>query len=328
MRPSKKKGLKGIGGLGTVIGEVTIQISFVELGIIVDVDFEVMKDECPTLLSNKDMIINGLDISLQGCYLHVGPLKQRLKLENYFFLHKWSARDTPYVLYTMEELRKIHQGFGHPSVKATFHLLRRATAGKLSNKIKDELHKIQDDCKVCLKHAATPRRFRLTIGTEELRFNQRVVVDTMFIENKPIIHLVDESTHFTAACFLKKQTTEEIWRSIRRLWIMTYMGPPDFLAVDQGSAYISKETKSNMEAAGIILEEAPIENPGSIGVVERYHAPLKKAYLKLRQTLQKGDTSDAECLQMAVYAANATIGPEGLCPMLLVFGAMPRRARH
>ena len=106
------------------------------------------------------------------------------------------------------------------------------------------------------------------------------------------------------------------------------MGPPDFLAVDQGSAYISKETNSNMEAAGIILEEAPIENPGSIGVVERYHAPLKKAYLKLRQTLQKGDTSDAECLQMAVYAANATIGPEGLCPMLLVFVAFPRPARR
>ena len=83
-----------------------------------------------------------------------------------------------------------------------------------------------------------------------------------------------------------------------------------------------------MEAAGIKLEEAPIENPRSIGVVERYHAPLKKAYLKLRQTLQKNDTNDAECLQMAVYPANATIGPEGVCPLLLVFGALPRPARH
>lgn len=36
---------------------------------------------------------------------------------------------------------------------------------------------------------------------------------------------------------------------------------------------------------------------------------------------------DAECLQMSVYAANATMGPEGLFPMLLVFGALPRPAR-
>ena len=76
------------------------------------------------------------------------------------------------------------------------------------------------------------------------------------------------------------------------------------------------------------IRRSPIENPGTIGVVERYHAPLKKAYLKLRQTLQKNDTNDAECLQMAVYAANATIGPKVVCPMLLVFGALPRPARH
>lgn len=30
---------------------------------------------------------------------------------------------------------------------------------------------------------------------------------------------------------------------------------------------------------------------------------------------------------MAVYATNATVGPEGLCPMPLVFAGVPRRAR-
>ena len=82
-----------------------------------------------------------------------------------------------------------------------------------------------------------------------------------------------------------------------------------------------------MTAAGISLEEAPIENPGSIGIVERYHAPLRAAFQKIRQTLSKRDADDSECLQMAVYSTNSTIGPEGLCPMLLVFGAIPRPAR-
>lgn len=34
-----------------------------------------------------------------------------------------------------------------------------------------------------------------------------------------------------------------------------------------------------------------------------------------------------ECLEMAVFAVNSSIGPEGVCPMLMVFGAIPNPAR-
>lgn len=52
VRPSKKKGLKDIGGSGTVIGEVTIQIPVNKLGITIDVEFALMEDELPSILSN------------------------------------------------------------------------------------------------------------------------------------------------------------------------------------------------------------------------------------------------------------------------------------
>lgn len=60
--------------------------------------------------------------------------------------------------------------------------------------------------------------------------------------------------------------------------------------------------------------------------VERYHSPLRVAYEKIRESLPKSET-DSECLQLAVKAVNDTIGPEGLVPTLLVFGAIPRPAR-
>lgn len=44
-----------------------------------------------------------------------------------------------------------------------------------------------------------------------------------------------------------------------RLWVHTYMGPPDFLARYQGPAYVSKETKYYLKSAGLVLQEAPIE---------------------------------------------------------------------
>lgn len=123
MRPPGKKVLKGIGGLGEIIGEVTIQIEFKNLKMTIDFDFALMKNECPSLLSNKDMIERGLDIRLQWIYLHVGPLSQPLHLEIYFFIHNWPETDTPYALYKENDLRRIHRGFGHTSVGATYKIL-------------------------------------------------------------------------------------------------------------------------------------------------------------------------------------------------------------
>lgn len=63
MRPPRRD-VKGIGGKSKTLGEVTIQIPFVQLNVVLDVEFSILKSETPSLLSNKDMIDNGLDISL------------------------------------------------------------------------------------------------------------------------------------------------------------------------------------------------------------------------------------------------------------------------
>lgn len=63
-------------------------------------------------------------------------------------------------------------------------------------------------------------------------------------------------------------------------------GTPDFLAVDQGSAYVSKAMRETLSAAGVTLEEAPIETPGWIGSVEGYYAQqLGSTYKELRDYL-------------------------------------------
>lgn len=74
--------------------------AFTALNLIIYVEFSILQDEMPSLLSNKDMIESGLDISLQGGYLHIGDLKQPLILDNYFYIYKLSAASIPYVLYT------------------------------------------------------------------------------------------------------------------------------------------------------------------------------------------------------------------------------------
>lgn len=74
-----------------------------------------------------------------------------------------------------------------------------------------------------------------------------------------------------------------------------------------------------------MLREAPVETPGDIGTVRRYHAPLRLYFEMIRVETERG-LSDSQSLNMEVLAVNSTVGPEGLCPMRLVFGAIPKNA--
>lgn len=44
-----------------------------------------------------------------------------------------------------------------------------------------KLKKIQSDCDACKRNANMPRRLKLTLDTEYICFNRRVVVDTIFL---------------------------------------------------------------------------------------------------------------------------------------------------
>lgn len=81
-----------------------------------------------------------------------------------------------------------------------------------------------------------------------------------------------------------------------------------------------------MGVVGVMLREYPIENPGTIGIVERYHEHLRAAYNRVRADMGR-QTTDQECLKMGTIAVHYTLGSEGLCHILLVFGAIPRSTR-
>jgi hypothetical protein len=71
----------------------------------------------------------------------------------------------------------------------------------------------------------------------------------------------------------------------------------------------------------ITTKAVPVEAHWSIGVVERYHAELRRAYQMITEDL---DVSKEIALQMTVKAINDTVGPDDLVLTLLVFGAYPR----
>ncbi len=72
-----------------------------------------------------------------------------------------------------------------------------------------------------------------------MRFNYIVAVDLMYKHGTPVLHVVDEATHFMVARFMRKVSADDTWKMLARVWSDVYMGPPDFLRVDQGSNFVA-----------------------------------------------------------------------------------------
>ncbi|KAF1934529.1 hypothetical protein EJ02DRAFT_471813, partial [Clathrospora elynae] len=183
-------------------------------------------------------------------------------------------------------------------------------------------------------HLSQAERARVFLTETELRrlhrrlkddqeFNFEILVDVMYLSGKPVLHVIDSATTFNGARFLPSMSTKDTWETLRMLWIDTYQGPPDIITHNAGTNFASVEFKSEAKIMGITCKQVPVEAHWSIGKVERYHAPLRRAYEILRAELDSR-TSDDAVLQMAVKAVNDTAGPDGLVPTLLVFGAYPR----
>lgn len=80
------------------------------------------------------------------------------------------------------------------------------------------------------------------------------------------------STDFGSEFFLKRKYSAKIWQTAQNQWFLTYNGPPDFLKVDQGSEFVSREMRSIQNYAGVQLCETPVVNPRNISTVESHHA--------------------------------------------------------
>jgi hypothetical protein len=58
----------------------------------------------------------------------------------------------------------------------------------------------------------------------------------------------------------------------------TYIGPPDLIVHDAGTQFTSAEFTRNAKSIGSTTKCVPVEAHHSIGLVERYHAPLRRAF--------------------------------------------------
>ncbi|KAI0992762.1 hypothetical protein K3495_g15423, partial [Podosphaera aphanis] len=305
----------GIGSASS-IGTIVVKSPFGRIS------FQVVQADTPFLLCVQDMdklqvYFNNLNDEL---VLQDGSRLPVVRVFNHPFV-VWGRASTNYL--TDIELRQLHRRFGHPSVNRLVRTLERA--GHQDPHHRSLLEKITKFCEYCQKHGRSPGRFKFVLK-EDTYFNQLLVIDVLFIDGDPVLHVVDESTSFQAAKWLTNLSAAHTWDTLRLCWIDVYTGPPEILVHDAGTTFDSAEFRQSAAALGIKIKQVPVEAAQSVGVVERYHAPLRRAYKIITDELKSQNVSKNIRLQLAVKAVNDSAGYDGLVPTLLVFGTYPRLA--
>ena len=119
-----------------------------------------------------------------------------------------------------------------------------------------KLEKISAKCESCQKITNSPHRFRVSLGSESIHFNSRVYLDIIYLDGKPVLHLMDEGTCFSATQFLESVCIPDIRESILFCWEKLYIGLPHEFMTDQDSQF--KKTFAELES----LHEVSVEQTG------------------------------------------------------------------
>lgn len=138
------------------------------------------------------------------------------------------------ILFTRSKLVRLHLHFFHPSAEKLFNILRRARPDEATPQTKAILQDITKRCNPCQRIQNAPHSFRVSFGTPEARFNERIMVDLMTIDGQKILHVVDEGTRFSVAQLLEDESNETIWNTLIKCWLTIYTGLPNRILVDQG----------------------------------------------------------------------------------------------
>jgi hypothetical protein len=91
-----------------------------------------------------------------------------------------------------------------------------------------------------------------------------------------------------------------------------------------GKNFTATEFKQLASSMSIKVKKVPVKAHNSVGLVERYHAPLRRVYKILKAELKNKHIDKEMILQIAVKAVNDSAGPDRIVLTLLVFGSYPR----
>lgn len=167
----------------------------------------------------------------------------------------------------------MHHHFRHSSF-GKLYKLSECARHEIDKKIIDNLIKYN---KYCQKHRKSSGYFKFTLR-EDANFNYLILVDIIYIDDNPILHIIDETIRFQVAKWLNNISAKHIWGTLQLFWIDVYIGPPNLIIHNASSNFVSKEFCQYVISMAIATKNVPVKAYWSIKMVEKYYTILQRAY--------------------------------------------------
>jgi hypothetical protein len=221
------------------LGNISIEIP--TPGSPIHINCDVLKSDLPLLIGLDILDKYGLNVLsveglLQSTTEHWTIPIQRLWGHIYL---QWDPGIQ--LFFTRAELTKIHRHFLDPSTVKLVNLLKRATPGNVPKETRAQLDGIQKACKTCTNCSPRPQHVQVTIDPDRIVFNNEIITDLMYLESKPVLHVVDRGTTFSSANFLYSSDRITVWNTFVQCWTSMYFGFPDSILTEQGSVFQSDD---------------------------------------------------------------------------------------
>lgn len=139
--------------------------------------------------------------------------------------------------YTSAQLSKLHIQFLHPPDDRLYRRLRSARPEDLPSNTFKMLEEVSLQCNPCQRIQRAPTCFQVSLGSENCQFNERIMIDIMYLDNKSVLHIVDEGAKLSAAQLLSEVFTRNIWKTFVSFWVNIYTVLPYKIVVDDGTTF-------------------------------------------------------------------------------------------
>lgn len=171
----------------------------------------------------------------------------------------------------------------HPSTAKLLSLLSRDYPDQVTAETTPLLQEIGKAFDACKFFCSQPITFQVRFP-DDVVFNKSIRMNLMYLDGKPVLHVIDVGTNYSAARFLKRVDVESVLNAFVYAWVTAYVGYRHDMLTDQGSAFTGRAWNEKCFISNIALRLTGTESHNSLGQEETYHAMRRRIFNKVSST--------------------------------------------
>jgi transposase InsO family protein len=216
----------------------------------------------------------------------------------------------------------------HRKTHAPYSTIKRLLirAGEWNDSVteeeENELKSKLESCENCVRSGFPQPVNKVSLSQIDMNFNQSVSVDFVYLDRKPVFHMICNATGYSEVVYLGNTSKQEAATALETEWIYRH-GTPEILKYDV--EFHKPAFTKVLKKHGIQAVPLPSRKHQKNGVIERKHREIRKYFVRLQESAGR-DPNVSYLAKIATYLSNITYGNRVLSPFEQARGYTPWHA--